>query len=125
MKPVIAVDFDGTLCDHEYPGIGRIKDGAKEALAAFRRMGFHILIYSCRTCHWNYEIFGGDPSQPTLMRTRVKEMIGWLNANELEYDEIDDGSKGKPLACLYIDDKAISFQDNWPQIQKIVEQLGA
>lgn len=125
MKPVICIDFDGTLCDHEYPNIGKIKAGAKEALASFRKMGFHILIYSCRTCHWNYDIFGGDPSQSTLERKHVKEMIAFLDENGLEYDEVDDGSKGKPLASLYIDDKALRFTDNWKQIQEFVENTGA
>lgn len=117
----ICVDFDGTLCDFEFPGIGKIKPGAVEALTRFREMGYTIIIYSCRTCHWDYEVFGGDPSQPTCERDSVTTMVAWLEANGVPYDEIDDGSKGKPLADFYIDDKAIRFRDNWDEIKSVVE----
>jgi hypothetical protein len=43
-------------------------------------------------------------------------MIAFLDANDIPYDEIDDGSKGKPGALYYIDDKAIRFEDNWIDI---------
>lgn len=116
LRPIIAVDFDGTLCDHEYPNIGKIKPGAKEALDLFRALGYTIMIWTCRTCHFNYDVFGGDPTQPTLERTRVLEMKDFLKLHDIPYDIIDDGSKGKPGADYYIDDKAIRFQNNWAEI---------
>lgn len=121
--PTIAVDFDGTLCDFAYPGIGRVKEGAKEALALFRRLGYRVIIYSCRTCHWHYEIFGTDPTIPTLSRPEALAMKAFLDAEGIEYDLIDDGSKGKPLADFYIDDKGIRFQDNWAYIASVIEVL--
>jgi hypothetical protein len=78
------------------------------------------LIYSCRTCHWHYDVFGGDPNQNTLERSKVTAMAAFLDDNGIEYDEIDDGSKGKPLAEFYIDDKGLRFEDNWGAIQTIV-----
>lgn len=112
----IAVDFDGTLCEQQFPGIGNPRDGAREALAAFRRMGYKVVIWSCRACHWDYDVYGGDPSQPVLERQVVKDMVAWLDEQGIEYDEIDDGSKGKPSAEYYIDDKAIHFDDNWTDL---------
>lgn len=114
----ICVDFDGTLCDHAYPWIGPIKPFARQALEVLRMLGYEIVIYSCRTCHWNYDVFGGDPSMPTLERPFVKEMIAFLDANKIPYDIIDDGSKGKPMADYYIDDKGIRFENNWREIAK-------
>ena len=123
MQKIVAVDFDGTLCDHEFPSIGAPKVGAKEALQRIRDLGFKILIWTCRTCHFNYEIFGGDPSTHTFERQSVKDMIAWLDANGIPYDEIDDGSRGKPLANLYVDDKAWRFDHttNWFTIANMVE----
>jgi hypothetical protein len=112
-RPMIAVDFDGTLCDAAYPGIGQIKRGAKEALTTFRTLGYKILIYSCRTCHWYYDVFGGSPLEPTLQREKVRDMIAFLELHDIPYDEIDDGSRGKPPADFYIDDKAIRYDDVW------------
>lgn len=119
-RPTIAIDFDGTLCEFQYPGIGPPKRYAREALEVFRNLGYRILIYSCRTSHRYYEIFGGDPSQPTMERERVKEMVSWLNEHKIPFDEIDDGSKGKPMADYYIDDKGIRFENNWPEVMAFV-----
>ena len=109
----IAVDFDGTLCDMVFPEIGAIKKDAREALTLFKTLGFKIIIWSCRTCHWDYDIYGGDRNQPTLERDRVKAMAEWLDANGIPYDEIDDGSKGKPGADY-----------TWTTKDQIQRQLG-
>lgn len=121
VPPTIAVDFDGTLCDHAFPNIGAVKPGAREALEMFRSLGYHIIIWSCRSCHYFYEIFGGSADTPVLERQRMKEMIAFLDVESIPYDSIDDGSKGKPSADFYIDDKAIRFQNNWPQITALVK----
>ena len=116
LRKIFAVDFDGTLCEHKFPGIGAPKVGAKEALKRFRELGFYIIIWTCRTCHFNYETFGGDPTTHTFERQSVKDMIAWLATNGIEYDEIDDGSRGKPLADIYFDDKAVRVDNNWKEI---------
>src|ERR1700729_2927855 len=111
----ICVDFDGTLCDHAFPSIGKVKPGAKEALETFKALGYIIIIWSCRTCSWDKEIFGypAEEYYHALDRLHVKEMVEWLAKEQIPYDIIDDGSKGKPVADFYIDDKAICFKDNW------------
>lgn len=120
----IAIDFDGTLCEFAFPQIGPIKHGAKEAVDIFRALGFKIIIWSCRTCHWDYDVYGGDdPSEPTLERERVKDMIAWLDKHGIAYDEIDDGSKGKPGADYYIDDKGLRFTDNWNDIASFILRI--
>ena len=43
---VIAIDFDGTVVDHEYPEIGRLKPGAVKALKAFKKAGHQIAIWT-------------------------------------------------------------------------------
>lgn len=118
--PTIAVDFDQTLCNSDFPACGPAKDNAKEALIFFRSLGFRILIWSCRTCHWNYDTFGGDPTQPTLERDNVKLMVAMLEENGIPFDEVDDGSRGKPTADYYIDDKGVRFENNWLEIMKFI-----
>lgn len=122
VPPTICVDFDGTICVLAFPSIGEPKSGVAAALSTFKALGFYIIIYSCRTCHWHYDIFGGDPSQPVMERRHVKEMIAFLELHKIPYDEIDDGSKGKPVADYYCDDKGIRFEDNWPEIVQFIER---
>jgi hypothetical protein len=121
IRPLIAVDFDQTLCDSRYPKCGPIKDGAKEAMIALREMGFLLLIYSCRTCSWHFNIFGGSADDSVMGRDHVIAMKEWLDEREIPYDEIDDGSKGKPMADFYIDDKGVRFENNWPEIVKFIK----
>ena len=98
---IIAVDFDGTIVEHEYPGIGKIKKGAKEALLAFKERGHHIIIYTCR---------------------KGKEEAGareWLIKNGIPFDELNEPIEGYDLgtrkiyADVYIDDRAVRFSNNW------------
>lgn len=118
-QKTICVDFDGTIVDHEFPKIGALKRGVREALEVFRKAGFRILISSCRTCSWDEETFGRWDCTP-IDRPRVREMIEFLDKEGIPYDEIDNGMRGKPLADLYIDDKGLRFQDNWKLISEWV-----
>jgi hypothetical protein len=124
--PTIAVDFDGTLASgNNFPDIGEPNPGARETLEYFKSLGYHILIWSCRTCHWHYDTFGGDPTQYTLERIPVLKMIEWLHAHKIPYDAIDDGSKGKPTADVYIDDKAVQYipeETGWEDVRKEVDE---
>lgn len=121
LQPTIAVDFDGTIVDFRFPAVGDIKSGVVEALQRFRDLGYHILIYSCRTSKWHSELFAEDDGQPVMERPTVKSMMHYLDWHGVPYDEVDDGSKGKPLADFYIDDKGVRFENNWPEIVKFVE----
>ena len=120
MKPAISIDFDGTLVDHEFPHIGALKPGAKEALEALRHYGFWIIISSCRTSGMHREIFEQVPGQPPTDRKYFKDMVKFLDDNQIPYDQVDDGSLGKVLADFYVDDKAVRFNDNWPQITQFI-----
>ncbi len=113
----VSIDFDGTLCDIDYPNIGPIKRGAKEALTLLRQLGYVIIISSCRSCAWNWsEYYGDEEFVHACERPVYTEMKAWLDKNEIPYDIIDDGTKGKVAADYYVDDKAIAFTDNWAQI---------
>lgn len=114
----IVIDFDGTICDFAYPSIGAIKPGVKEALSLFRWLGYHIVISSCRTCKHHPDVFS---CQGKYGKEHI-EMVDWLDANEVPYDEIDDGTKGKPVADFYIDDKGVRFDNNWSEIATFIRE---
>jgi hypothetical protein len=103
-RPVFAVDLDGTLAqelpEYDDEKIGDPIEGAKEFLSALSKMG-EILIYSCRTssdAHQEYKAMWNS----RLVRT-------WLKENSMMFDEVYMGH-GKPIADVYIDDRAVSCE---------------
>ena len=45
---IIAVDFDGTIVAHEYPGIGAPVPGAFTWLKAFQELGANLILWTMR-----------------------------------------------------------------------------
>ena len=100
----ICIDLDKTIAqDAEYPKIGEPIEGAKEALAKFKEMGYNIVIYSCR----------GDTEEGLEL---VRE---WLDKYEIPFDSIFEGKK--PFSKYFIDDKAIKYT-SWSDVLKQVEK---
>ena len=102
---VACVDFDGTINDR-----GNQKgmflepfDGAQDALKWFRRWGYSIVIYSARAV---------DP----VMIGKIRD---WLKLYSMPFDDITN-IKPRKIDFL-IDDKAITFNNNWPEIKEMVK----
>lgn len=97
---ILAIDFDGVVHDHKHPIEGRRMgapiEGAKEALQIFKRRGDRVIIFSV----W------GDA-------VRQKVIADWLKFYAIPHDSI---TNIKPMADVYIDDKAIRFT-SWLDIQ--------
>lgn len=120
----IAVDFDGVICNSNYPGLGPLIDGAKEGLTMLKALGFQIIISSCRSCAWNWDkYYEGQPFVSAVDRKVHKDMVEFLQTNAIPYDIIDDGTKGKVSADYYLDDKGIRFTNNWDQIVFSIHQV--
>lgn len=105
---IIAVDFDGTVVEHEYPRIGTVKPGAKKALKALKKAGHKIVIWTCR-----------QGAEERMVRT-------FLIDNGIPFDSVNTPIPGSDLgtrkiyADLYIDDKGLRFEDNWEEIQRLI-----
>ena len=48
MNKIIAVDFDGTLCENEYPNIGAPRTDVISKLKAEALNGAKIILWTCR-----------------------------------------------------------------------------
>ncbi|GHT63789.1 hypothetical protein FACS189451_10900 [Bacteroidia bacterium] len=109
---IIAVDFDGTLHDGNYPKIGNPKSGAISAMKKIKDDGHYIVIWTCRE---------GEPQE---------KMIEWLKKKEIPYDTINDNNPSKTAeyknnsrkvyADIYIDDKNILGIPSWNKIKEII-----
>ena len=94
-KPIVAVDFDGTLSlDAQYPNIGRFNTPLYEALMKLRGIGWSIVLWTCRE------------------GKELKEAVIWCANNGLEFDAINENPPEVPfksrkvVADMYIDDRA-------------------
>jgi len=101
---IIAVDFDGTLCENAWPEIGEPNYALASALASAQAMGHKLILWTNRT---------GD---------RLTEAIDWSRAVlGLKFDAVNEnlpeiiaefgGDCRKIFANVYIDDRACNPDD--------------
>lgn len=93
----IMVDLDGVICTEERTferPLATPMDGAREALKRMRAAGHTVIVYTAR--NW-----------PEYRVTKK-----WLDEHGFEYDGLH---MGKPVADVWIDDRALCFT-NWTDI---------
>lgn len=71
-KTVYAVDFDGTLCESVWPGIGRPNKELLAHLIKRRKQGCIVILWTCREDE------------------RLREAVEWCKAHGLEFDAVND-----------------------------------
>lgn len=108
----VAVDLDGTLAEslvpHDPETIGAVRPKVKEWMEKFRAAGARLIIFTVRD---------GD-----------ELVTDWLEENEIPYDYINenpdqpDGSSGKIIADVYLDDRAVDASGDWDDHGKVVLQ---
>jgi hydroxymethylpyrimidine pyrophosphatase-like HAD family hydrolase len=92
----IAVDFDGTVCDHRYPEIGPTAPHCIETLKYFISKGYKLILYTMRD------------------GKKLEDAVNWFKENNIELYGIqwNPGQEtwtksNKCYAQLYIDDSAL------------------
>ena len=113
-KLVIAIDFDGTICDLSFPEVGRMKLDADTYINMLYDEGHHILIHTCRT-----GIYEG------LAQTFLKEQeihYHYINSNMPYMIELYGQDCRKLSADIYIDDKCLmGLPKTWKEIYELVQ----
>ena len=104
LPPILAVDFDGTLVEFTYRGIGEPIWPAVDAVKSYKKAGYKIILWSCRT----------DDNEDKELSSAVKfcsEILG------IEFDAVNDnipevlaiyGNTRKIHANIYFDDKGVN-----------------
>jgi hypothetical protein len=117
----IAVDFDGTIVDHEYPAIGKEKLFAFRTLKELEKMGARLILWTFRA---------GKELDEAVEFCR-KNGIEFYAVNKNYPEEVfDDTISRKINADIYIDDKNVGGFPGWSEIWQILnpfelEQLEA
>jgi hypothetical protein len=109
---IIAVDFDGTIVEHEYPRIGRPIPFAIEVLKKLQREERHTLLL------WTVR-------EGELLRRAVdycaQQGLTFYAINK-NYPEEQLGDKPRKLSAdLFIDDKGISGIPDWGVIYRMIK----
>lgn len=94
-----AVDFDGTLCENNWPEIGEPYHDMINWIKELRQMGHKVILWTCRD------------------RMPLVEAVTWCAENGLFFDAINDnleehikqfGSNSRKIcADYYIDDRSV------------------
>jgi len=108
---VIAVDFDGTIVEHRYPFIGKIRPFAFETLEALQIKGHRIILWSHRA------------------EKHLDEAVKFCRHHGIEFYAVNknypeetwsETSSRKILADIYIDDRNIGGLPSWGEIYKMI-----
>ena len=97
---IYAVDFDGTLCESIFPGIGEPNIALITHLIKRKKQGNKLILWTCRV---------GE---------RLQEAVEWCRDYGLEFDAANENlpemiekfgeDTRKIFADVYIDDKAVN-----------------
>jgi hypothetical protein len=118
---IIAIDFDGTCVEHEYPSVGMDVEGAVETLRALNNKGHRLILFTMRS---------GE---------KLEKAIKWFKDRDIELWAVNENPEQKQwtespkvFADVYIDDAAlgcpIMFIDgvrrpviNWRKVREWLE----
>jgi 2-hydroxy-3-keto-5-methylthiopentenyl-1-phosphate phosphatase len=95
---IIAVDFDGTLCENDWPEIGEPNEELIDNLKQYQRKGVKIILWTCRV---------GNLLDYALSWCQTRGLIfDAVNENLPEIIEKFGSDTRKVYADIYIDDRA-------------------
>lgn len=100
---IVAVDFDGTLCENKFPEIGKPKHDVIDTIKEYRSYGWKIILWTCRN------------------KEHLTKALAWCEVLGLKFDavntnlpEVQDmfgGDTRKIFADVYIDDKNVLLKE--------------
>jgi hydroxymethylpyrimidine pyrophosphatase-like HAD family hydrolase len=107
MNIKIAVDFDGTIVEHEYPKIGKEKLFAFRTLKELEKQGASLILWTFRT------------------GKELEEAVEYCRNNGIEFyavnrnypEEVMDETVSRKInADIYIDDKNLGGFPGWSEV---------
>jgi hydroxymethylpyrimidine pyrophosphatase-like HAD family hydrolase len=107
----IAVDFDGTIVEHDYPAIGKEKLFAFQVLKELQKRGFLLIL-------WTYRAGKELDEAVEFCKNNGIEFYA-VNKNYPE-EVIDENISRKINADIYIDDKNLGGFHEWSEVWQII-----
>jgi hydroxymethylpyrimidine pyrophosphatase-like HAD family hydrolase len=108
---VIAVDFDGTIVEHAFPGIGKEKPFAFDSLKRLISEGHQIILWTSRK---------GESLKAAVEFCRQNGVEFYaVNKNFPEEEWTEDISR-KIVADIYIDDRNLGGFPGWGEAYQMI-----
>lgn len=110
----IAVDFDGTIVDDAYPGIGKAKIFAFETLKRLQAEGFRLIL-------WTYR--HGKMLDEAVEFCKKNGLEFYAVNSSFEGEVFDSANQSRKLdADWFIDDRNIGGFPGWGEIYNIIQE---
>jgi hydroxymethylpyrimidine pyrophosphatase-like HAD family hydrolase len=113
---IIAIDFDGTLVDHEYPRIGKEKLFAFETLKLLLKADHRLILWTIRS--------GKELDEAVEFCSKKGVEFYAVNRNYPEEVFVEGAFSRKINADLFIDDRNLGGFLGWSAIYQTLCQTG-
>lgn len=110
----LAIDFDNTIVEEEYPNIGPLRKDAKKYINKLYAEGHYIIINTCRA--GQEELEAGHHLYQKGIHFHA------INQNQPGRILRFHGDCRKISADFYIDDKNIGGLPEWKEIYELIQQ---
>jgi len=100
----IAIDFDGTIVEHEYPKIGKEKLFAFETLRELQKQKHQLILWTYRS---------GDELEEAVQFCRDRGIEFYAINKNYPEEVYDETISRKIQADVYIDDKNVGGFPGW------------
>jgi len=105
---IIAIDFDGTIVEHQYPAIGKILPFAFETLLLLQKKGHQLILWSYRS--------GKELDEAVSFCEKRGLVFYAVNKSYPEEDFCAATFSRKIHADLFIDDRNLGGLPSWGEI---------
>lgn len=110
----LAIDFDGTIVENQYPEIGGLRDGAKRVIRRLWKEGHSIIINTCRCAEYEAD------AKEFLIENGIP--FHYINCN-LPSDIESFGMDCRKISGdIYIDDKQVGELPHWEKIYEYIQE---
>ncbi|HHT61282.1 MAG: hypothetical protein KBB61_04525 [Paludibacteraceae bacterium] len=110
---IIAVDFDGTIVEHDYPAIGKPIPFAIDVLKRLQEECHHQLIL--------WSVREGDLLDEAVEYCRQNGLEFYAVNKNYPEEQPTDGASRKLNANLYIDDRNVGGLPDWGVIYRMIK----
>lgn len=114
MNKKIAIDFDGTIVEDAYPGIGKPQAFAFETLKSLESKGYRLILWTYRS------------------GKRLEEAVEFCRKNGIEFYAVNSSFEGEVFdiseqsrkidADIFIDDRNLGGFPGWGEVYEIITQ---